>query len=165
MDILCSNLEIAGIRTKPFTDSTVALEEAIQNPPDLILTDLNMPKLSGMELIQKLRRVNPDIPVIVVSGYVTVDGLLRGISSGVFAVVQKPINEQALISYALAAIRNHKLYKMIRRSLNLLVYQFADLEDFLKTHDKDDIAKATRTELTALLAQWKEATRTSVPPT
>lgn len=155
LESLCLILEEGGIESRSFTNPLEALEEIKKAPPDIVLTDMKMPQMSGLDLLQQIRLVNPDLPVILISGYMTTESLVDAIQSDIFAAIEKPFKVDVVLTYALAAIRQHQTFKMFRRGLNLLLYQFADLEDFLKSQGKEDAAKAARTELTTLLAQWK----------
>lgn len=51
-------------------DGIDALDAAANRPPDIVITDINMPNMDGMELLAKLKAGNPDLPVIGLSGYV-----------------------------------------------------------------------------------------------
>ncbi len=64
-------LEEAGFEVRVFEDGKSALEAMKQNPSewDLLITDMTMPGLSGAELIKEARKLNPDLPVILCSGF------------------------------------------------------------------------------------------------
>ena len=81
-----------------FTDITIAVngEEALekfQNKPfDIILSDINMPKLNGIEMLQAIRAINQEIPVLFLSAYNEVSYLLDGIKLGVDGYIIKPLD-------------------------------------------------------------------------
>ncbi len=155
LEALSTMLEIAGMESTSFTDATEALKACKKSPPDVILTDLKMPKMTGLEFLKEVRKFNPDIPVIIVSGFITTETLLEAIQAGIFSAIEKPFNQTALTNNVLAANRQHKVYKLFRQGLHLLMYQFPDLDDYLKKNGKEDIAETARTEINSLLAQWK----------
>jgi two-component system cell cycle sensor histidine kinase/response regulator CckA len=64
---------------------------------DLVLLDFVMPRLTGMQALQELARVAPDVPVIVASGYITDDELAVA-EQGARAVLQKPFSKETLVS-------------------------------------------------------------------
>ncbi|KAF0171171.1 MAG: multi-sensor hybrid histidine kinase [Limisphaerales bacterium] len=90
-----------------FPRATEALEAFAQAPQDFdaILTDLTMPQLSGLDLARKLRAIRPDVPVIVMSGYLlgVEDDELR--DAGVAHVVLKPFSVQALAEAVAGVLR------------------------------------------------------------
>jgi DNA-binding response OmpR family regulator len=149
-------LNDAQITTEAFGDAHAALARFKEKPCDVILTDLKMPKMNGIQFLQAVRQIDPDVPVIIVSAFIDVDSLMAAIQAGVHSAVTKPFQIHALSGAVLSAIRQQRTAKMFKKGLNLLLYQFADLEDFLKANGKEDIAKSARTELNQLMTQWKE---------
>ncbi|MEA1919082.1 MAG: EAL domain-containing protein [Campylobacterota bacterium] len=81
-----------------FTDITVAingedgLEQFQTQTFDIILSDINMPKLNGIEMLRKIREINQEIPVLFLSAYNEASYLLDGISLGVDGYIIKPLN-------------------------------------------------------------------------
>lgn len=90
-----------------FQRSPEALESFSHAPQDfdVILTDLTMPQLGGLELARKVRVIRPDLPVILMSGYMlgVEDGELR--EAGIVQVVLKPFSVQALADAVAGALR------------------------------------------------------------
>jgi DNA-binding response OmpR family regulator len=75
--ILKPTYEVEAFRT-----GAEALAAIIANPPDLVITDWERPEeIDGRELIERLRRVMPDLPVLLVSGYVHILGRPAGVTS------------------------------------------------------------------------------------
>ena len=70
-DLIQKFLVPLGYRIVAFTDSTLALQAFRDNPDrfDLILTDMYMPKISGKILSMEIKKIRPDIPVVICSGY------------------------------------------------------------------------------------------------
>lgn len=65
-------------------------------PVDLVLLDLLMPELDGVETFRRIRAARPDLPVVVVTGYPESDLMLKMIEIGPFTVLQKPLDTQKL---------------------------------------------------------------------
>lgn len=86
-------------------DGAAALDLAAAQPFDVLVTDLAMPRLPGAELIRRLRAGRPDLPVVVMTGYLTPEaaGLLAGRSQGRTALLLKPF-ALAELAEALARI-------------------------------------------------------------
>ncbi len=69
-------LRAAGFEVRTAADGVAALEEALANPPDLIVMDLELPRMSGLDVARALRQRDEtrDIPLIVATGYSTCRG-------------------------------------------------------------------------------------------
>lgn len=93
-------LEELGHRVITCTSGAEALETFAHQQFDLVVTDYKMPRMDGLELIQSLRKASPDLPVILVSGFVDALGLTES-NTGADAVIQKSAHE---VSHLLRAV-------------------------------------------------------------
>ncbi|MEW5802796.1 MAG: response regulator [bacterium] len=73
-----------------------ALLEAENNKFDLIITDLRMPEMDGIEVLEKLRKKNKDIGVVIVTAYGEVNSYLKAMNLGAFEYLNKPIHLEEL---------------------------------------------------------------------
>ena len=98
-------LEQNGYKVTGMPNGESALHELRQNPGsyDIVVTDLSMPGLSGLQLAHQLRKVRPDLPVILTSGYVNPEDQANADRLGIRAILTKPVNTKELLS-TLAAI-------------------------------------------------------------
>jgi two-component system NtrC family response regulator len=89
-----------------------ALKAASQSDLDVVLTDMKMPKMSGIELLDELKRLYPDIPVIIMTAYGTVEKAVQAMKKGAFDYILKPFkNEEILVTIAKALEHRHLLLK------------------------------------------------------
>ena len=79
-------------------DGEEALELYAKHAPDIIITDIKMPKLNGLELIKIIRLENKQIPIVVTSAYTDQDFLLESIKLSLVEYIIKPIKESKLNS-------------------------------------------------------------------
>jgi CheY-like chemotaxis protein len=89
-----SVLEELGHRIVTASSGADALDEFCSTRFDLVVTDYRMPRMDGLELIAKLRKQTPGIPVVLVSGFVDALGLSES-NTGADVVIQKSANEVA----------------------------------------------------------------------
>ncbi len=68
-DVLVEMLEVFDVDAITVQDGETALRSINEEPINLVITDLRMPKMSGVELLKSIKVQNPDLPVIVISGY------------------------------------------------------------------------------------------------
>lgn len=93
----------AGFKVKTASDGYEALEKAIKDDINLIVTDLNMPEMDGVALLKSLKenQSTKNIPVILMSSNIPNESEI----SESYAFLQKPFNEKKIISIAKKAIR------------------------------------------------------------
>jgi CheY-like chemotaxis protein len=85
-------LEELGHRISTASSATEALEQFAEHKFDLLVTDYKMPRMDGIELIARVRKQDPDVPVILLSGFVDALGLSEA-NTGADVVIQKSANE------------------------------------------------------------------------
>jgi DNA-binding NtrC family response regulator len=73
-----------------------ALELAKKEDFDIVITDLNMPELSGLELLKAIKKIHTETEVIVVTGYGSIESAIKALKWGGYDYLQKPINLQRL---------------------------------------------------------------------
>jgi two-component system response regulator AtoC len=89
-------LERMGVESVPAESAEEALERFRAEKFDLVLTDLRMPGMSGVELLAALRELEPDLPVIVLTAYGTVQTAVDAMKSGAFDYILKPFDLDAV---------------------------------------------------------------------
>ncbi len=91
-------LRDAGFEVLLAVDGQQALEMAAEHPFDLLLTDLRMPRLSGNELVRRLRAERPGLPVVVMTGYAPPGGVgALQCGYGPMVLLNKPLDPEELI--------------------------------------------------------------------
>jgi two-component system cell cycle response regulator DivK len=92
--LFCDLLNAHGHQTEPVTDSREALNAAREFKPDLVITDIQLPHVTGIELMQQLRADEElkDVPIMAVTAYAAVGDDERFRAAGAQAYVSKPIS-------------------------------------------------------------------------
>jgi DNA-binding NtrC family response regulator len=85
--LLTEGYDITGVRS-----GEAALESLENEEYDLILLDLTLTGISGIETLEKLRQFNSEIPVILISGYLTVEHIAEAAAFSIFSYIRKPFN-------------------------------------------------------------------------
>ncbi|MBC7359992.1 MAG: response regulator [Desulfacinum sp.] len=103
--IVCKRLkptfEKAGYEVETFTDSARALERAREQDFDVVITDLKMENIDGMQFLTEVKERSPATEVIVITGFATMETAKESFQKGVFDFVAKPFK----ISEILDAVR------------------------------------------------------------
>jgi CheY-like chemotaxis protein len=105
-----SVLEELGHRIATASNGVDALEQFSDRKFDLVVTDYKMPRMDGLELIVGLRKMVPDLPVILISGFVDSLGLNEA-TTGADVVIQKSANEVSHMVRAVARLLRKKPVK------------------------------------------------------
>lgn len=77
-------------------DSVLALEMVETNRPDIIISDIMMPGISGMELLRRTKTIDRNIPVIFITAYADLDMAMEAIEVGALDFIKKPVQEDLL---------------------------------------------------------------------
>lgn len=94
--IICRFFQERGWNTFHAETGLQAIEYHQAHSPDLIVTDIEMPHLNGLEMIEHIRRVDPSVPIIVMSAHAEREYLLKAIPMGLCEYLIKPFRLSAL---------------------------------------------------------------------
>jgi len=97
-------LEAEGYRIQTYTDGASALDGLKQNPPDLAIFDIKMPRMDGMELLRRLRQKS-DLPVIFLTSKDEEIDELFGLKMGADDFIRKPFSQRLLVERVKAILR------------------------------------------------------------
>ncbi|MCI0364694.1 MAG: sigma-54 dependent transcriptional regulator [Phycisphaerales bacterium] len=92
-------------------DAKMAIEKLGQRPFDLVITDLQMPQMDGIELLSETRRIDEQLPVIVMTAYGTVDSAVAAMKRGAYDYITKPFSGDALLATVQRALEHSRLMK------------------------------------------------------
>ena len=92
--LFCDLLAAHGHEPRPVTDGRYALDQALEFRPDLVITDIQLPHVTGLELIQMIRNDQQlgDVPIMAVTAYAAATDEERIRAAGAQAYVSKPIS-------------------------------------------------------------------------
>ena len=90
-------LSQAGFEVDDAADGFTALTKVAHGCPDLVVTDLHMPGMHGLDLLQRIRRIHADVPVIIATGLETYDLCTSAESYGAVTCMVKPLNLDELV--------------------------------------------------------------------
>ncbi len=122
LELLQVYLEDVDCRTIPAHDGLEALEIIAKEPPDLILLDVMMPKMSGFEVCRRIKNdpKTSDIPVIMVTALNEFGDIERAIDSGTDDFLSKPVNKLELLTRIKTMLKLKHLSDKLERTLAYL---------------------------------------------
>jgi len=122
LELLQAYLEDIDCKSVPAYDGLEALEIVASQPPDLILLDVMMPKMSGFEVCKRLKNdpKTEDIPIIMVTALNEYGDIERGIDSGTDDFISKPVNKLELLTRVKTMLKLKHLSDKLERTLAYL---------------------------------------------
>ncbi len=91
-----------------------------QEPIDLLLADIQMPEMSGMELLRRTRRVDDAVTIVMMTAYGTIEQAVEAIKEGAYDFIRKPIDEAKLIHVLKKGLERNRLVRENERLLKQL---------------------------------------------
>ena len=109
-----AQLEKCGYETAVSADVPEALAVLEKQPFDLVLTDLNLPGMSGLDLLNRIRIEYPEISVVIVTAYGTIETAVAAIKAGAYDYITKPVHPDELRALVNRVIERHRLIEEVR---------------------------------------------------
>ena len=102
-------LEKMGHKVSTYSNPVRALEVLKEQPFDLLLSDLHMPHLDGMELLDQAKLISPGLEVIIITGYASLDGAVQATKRGAYHFLAKPFTPDQLRQVVSEALSQHQM--------------------------------------------------------
>jgi two-component system NtrC family response regulator len=115
LTILRAVLEEEGFEVLTALGGQEALEIQKTSDLDLVLTDMKMPEMDGIELLENIKALDPDLPVVMMTAHGTVDKAVEAMQKGAYTYILKPFDNERLTIYVKKAIAVYQVIKENRR--------------------------------------------------
>ncbi len=145
-------LSFEGYKIDEAADGEEGLKKFSQKNYDIVLCDIKMPKLDGIEFLEKAREINPDVPVIMISGHGNIDTAVDAVKKGAFDYISKPPDLNRLLITLRNATDRTKLSaetKVLKRKVNKTIEMVGDSPAISKI--KHTIEKVAPTDARVLI--------------
>ncbi|MGD8716505.1 MAG: sigma-54 dependent transcriptional regulator, partial [Desulfobacterales bacterium] len=113
--VLSAVLEDEGYEILTALSGQEALEIQKASDLDLVLTDMKMPGMDGIKLLENIKAIDPDLPVIMMTAHGTVDKAVEAMQKGAYSYILKPFDNERLTIYTKKAISMYQVVKDNRR--------------------------------------------------
>jgi EAL domain-containing protein (putative c-di-GMP-specific phosphodiesterase class I) len=117
LDVLATMLAEAGWQVDTAGNGREALTLVDANRFEVILSDIDMPGMSGVELLREIRGRDLDVPVLLITGHPRVDTAVEALEHGALRYLRKPIRERDLLTAVEDASRLHRMARLKREAL------------------------------------------------
>ena len=117
---------------------SMAIEEVKKGIPDLVLLDIMLPGMNGMQVLEKVKKIEKSLPVIMITGYGSTESAIRAIELGAYDYINKPFDYEKLIFKISNAIlkSRHKKRGFLLRQLKRFSLDFQEYKDILVKSSK-----------------------------
>jgi DNA-binding NtrC family response regulator len=124
--ILSKILSLEDFHVTGFSRPAEAIEHIRKSPPDLVLTDMKMPELTGMDVLKAARGANPSTNVVVMTAYGTIEGAIDAMRAGAFDYVTKPFKTDELLMTLDKALERTRLIEQNETLTDTLRRQYGE---------------------------------------
>lgn len=147
--------EFPGVHSVVATSGQQALDILSARPVALMLSDLRMPGLSGMDLLARALEVEPALSVVMITGYGSIESAVEALKAGAYDFLTKPVDRESLVRVAAKGLERARLLGENRR-LRALVAQAGSLQTLLGRSQamsrlRESIAAVAASDYTVLI--------------
>ena len=137
-DLLTEILKNGGYAVSAMSDGPSAIEEARKNPFNLAFVDLKMPGIDGIEVIKQIHKIDPDLMIILLTGYGTIDSAVRAMKAGAYDYITKPFQVDEILMTAGRALEHRRLHaeNIILKKTLANRYKFENIIGVSRSMDK-----------------------------
>lgn len=126
-DSLSFLLDCSGIATRTYSSAAQFLAALPGITPGCIITDVRMPEMTGLELLDELKRRGVDAPVIVITGHADVPMAIQALHAGVADFIEKPFSDEAILVAVRAALARQQDRSELEAERSRIVARLATL--------------------------------------
>ena len=93
-----------GYDVSTTSTASIGVRRATNEPFHIVLTDIRMPDMDGLTVLRDIKRVKPTLPVLIITGYATVDSAIQSMKLGAVNYIEKPFTPEELVRAVVAAM-------------------------------------------------------------
>lgn len=151
-ELLTHVLEEEGFYTESVFNGIDAIASVKKTPPDVLLLDVKMPGLNGIEVLRKVKSLDPDLPVVMITAYADINGAVTTMKSGAHDYLSKPFKTHEVIRVVHRALAEQRLKKQVSTLCTRLQAK-SNLREMMGPSD----------EIAPLIADIQQVAPTSLP--
>ncbi len=142
--ILSAVLKEEGFETFTANSGPEALQILENSDIDLVLTDMKMPVMDGIELLEKVKMKDPKLPIIMMTAYGTVEKAVEAMQKGAYNYILKPFDNERLVIYVNKALEMYRMVKENRELRSAMETRFGFGNIIGKSKEMQEVFKTIR---------------------
>jgi two-component system response regulator GlrR len=155
LELAKTNLIAAGYKVATTRKAEDAIGAAMDDVFDLSIVDLRLSDYDGMSLMEQLHSLNPEMPVIILTGYGSIESAVNAIKKGAYTYITKPFDSPDLLLQISRALENRRLNLEVRRLKGLLKERY-DFDNIVAKSEKmqrvlEAISRIAKTDSTVYI--------------
>lgn len=107
-------LNLADLTVRPFRSAESALAALAEDPPAAVISDVRLPRMSGLELLDELQRRDRDLPVILITGHGDVSMAVKAMRANAYDFIEKPFHSERLVDVVRRGLEKRRLLQQIQ---------------------------------------------------
>ncbi|MEE4311048.1 MAG: response regulator [candidate division KSB1 bacterium] len=112
-----------------FTSANDALEYIRKNDIDLVVSDYLMPQMDGLKFLSEVKKIHPDVPRIILTGYADKENAIKAINEvGLFQYIEKPWSNDDLLIIFRNALEKHQLLRRLQQTMGEINNAYGELQ-------------------------------------
>mgnify|MGYP001317334703 CR=1 FL=1 len=145
---ICASALEDLFNVESFSSASEALLALNSTTPDLIITDIKMPGMSGLEFLDKVSEKFPNLPTIIITAHANIDNALSAYKGGAFEYLTKPFDINEIRKLAIKATKSSKPQhdELTQESNSQIVGKAVSMQEVFKA-----IGKISKTDITVLI--------------
>jgi DNA-binding NtrC family response regulator len=138
-------LQKEGYEVEEAPNGQVAYKKISENPPDIVITDIEMPGMKGLDLLEKVKQVSPQTFVIIITAYGSIESAIQALRKGAYDYILKPLDFDELVlrlrrlsEFKRLVLENQMLHQEINREYDFhnIIGQSAVMKKVFKTIER-----------------------------
>ena len=107
-------LERSGYKVSCFANAADCLKQLRMQSCDLLITDVRMPGMDGIELVRRAKRIVPWLPILVITGYGDIPMAVGAVKAGAMEFIEKPLQKQSFLASVQTALKQQELGNLLK---------------------------------------------------
>jgi signal transduction histidine kinase len=142
-------LRIHGVRVDTSDSAPRALEQIQEHDYDVIVSDIKMPEMDGLELLTKIQELRPDIPTLLITGHADQSLMIQALRNGAYDFIEKPIDRVYFVAALHRAIETRQLRRQVQEQQRALEQHIHMLEQLVEQRTHELLASNERMDALA----------------
>ncbi len=133
VESLFHSLKRRGYEVETAMTGEAGIEKTKKSKFDVILLDIKLPDLNGIQVLEQMKKIDPEIEVIMITGYGSIESATESLKKGAYDYIQKPVSSDKIVIVIEKAIEKHQLTETVALyEISKAIFSTIEMNDLLK---------------------------------